>query len=235
VEILRDQIWQFVGAVLGLAAIVLTAILYWKQRQLKELAYEIISKTSVVSVQDEVAGKIEILYEDKPVKNVNLAVIRLVNSGNVAIKPDDYMQPVSFNFGKNAKILQTEVIKEVPDNLGAIYPSVLAGETGAVEINPILLNKGDEFTFKVLGTQLGKITVNGRIVDVKEIKTLPKKDRDLYLSGFVVLVGSLFVALFTYLLSGDALATVVVFGISLIGLSAYAYSIIDLSRMARSR
>lgn len=50
-EILRDPVWQFIGAIFALAAIVIVVIIYWMQRQRKSLSYEIISCTPLLSVK----------------------------------------------------------------------------------------------------------------------------------------------------------------------------------------
>jgi len=44
-EALRDPIWQFIGAVLAFAAIVISILLYFMQRRRKALSYEIVSRT----------------------------------------------------------------------------------------------------------------------------------------------------------------------------------------------
>ena len=47
-ELFRDPIWQFVGAILGLIAIVVTIIIFILQRRKKSLVYEILANTSLI-------------------------------------------------------------------------------------------------------------------------------------------------------------------------------------------
>ena len=181
-DILRDSIWQFGGFVLALVAIGVSIFIYLKSRHRKELSYEIISNTSLVSIDDSddvVTGRIEILFEGHSVENVNLAITRLVNSGNVPIVKDDYDSPIKFEFGVEAEIFSVKVIQSKPENLMPTMfvhyasPHIkLKSLKGPIEIEPLLLNSKDEFTFKVLGSNIGKISAGGRIVGVKEIKLL---------------------------------------------------------------
>src|SRR5688572_11946711 len=118
-EIFQSSVWQFVGAVLALLAVVIPISIYLKQRRRKTLSYIVLSSTDLLSVQEEIKGQIKILFNDDPVESVRLYVIKLVNSGNTSITKDDYEHPVSIEFGKNAKVLSYEVTDKVPDNLPA--------------------------------------------------------------------------------------------------------------------
>lgn len=197
-QILRDQIWQFVGAAFGLLAIVVSIVLYWTQRRRKALSYDITSLTPLLEVEDEVKGKVQILFEGKLVQDVHLAMVKIINSGNMPIVPADYVRPVSLNFGEEAQILATDVIETNPDNLHVSW----SVESTKVELVPLLLNGGDSITFKVLVSQSGEISVDGRIVGVKEItarraqNTYQKLIRVLIIFGFgIMLVGALTVVL----------------------------------------
>ena len=59
-ELLRDPMWDGIGAAIGLvgvvAAIVLGVVLYRLQRRRKELGYRVLSKTRVVSVEAAAKG-----------------------------------------------------------------------------------------------------------------------------------------------------------------------------------
>ena len=57
IELLRDPLWQFVGAILGFVAIGITIIIFWLQRTRKSLSYEILSNTSLLTIKEELEGK----------------------------------------------------------------------------------------------------------------------------------------------------------------------------------
>src|SRR5215207_9277121 len=102
-DLLRDPMWQFAGAVLSILAIAVSIILYLLQRNRKELSYFIISKTPLVNVAKDVGDKLEIRFDGKVVRAVHLIVVRIFNSGNVPILPIDFQRDVSIVFDENAK------------------------------------------------------------------------------------------------------------------------------------
>jgi hypothetical protein len=166
-EFLRDPVWQFVGAALAVIAIVVSIILFFVQRRRKALTYEIVSHTSVLSVAEEVAGKLQILFQGEPVRKVHLLVLRLTNTGSIPITSGDYEREVRFSFSGDTKILTTEVSETSPDNLGA---SVVVDDR-TITLKPVLLNSGDSITIKSLVSQSSDdVIVDGRIVGVRQIE-----------------------------------------------------------------
>jgi len=150
-----------------IAAIIIPIVLYLKQRQKKVLSYEIVSDTPLLSVKEEIKTKLQILFEGKPVQQVYLGMVRVFNSGNMPIEVKDYDCPITLCFGEGAQILTAEIVKTDPNNL---RPSINV-KNNEIVISPILLNRGDFLTLKILATtSCDQMVVNGRIVGVKEIK-----------------------------------------------------------------
>jgi hypothetical protein len=58
-DLLRDGIWQFFGAVLGLIAIIVSVIIYLRQRGRKQISCEVVSKSTIVRISDEVKTKLQ--------------------------------------------------------------------------------------------------------------------------------------------------------------------------------
>lgn len=164
-DFLRDPVWQFVGVVLALAA---SVVLFLLQRRRKALSYEVVSRTSLMSVKEEVKGRVQILFDGTPVSDAHMMIMRVTNAGNVPIVPSDYLRPVKFGFGEMVQILSAEVMETSPHNIEASVEV----DTGAVILTPVLLNGGDSITLKILLAQYeGKIDVDGRIVGVKHVQT----------------------------------------------------------------
>lgn len=162
-EFLRDPVWQFIGAIFGFIAIVL----FWRTRQNKLLSYKVIANSPLFSVKDENRGKLQVLFDEKPVENVYFIVVKIFNSGNIPIKSSDYEYPVNFNFGDKAKLLSAEVIETKPPDMKI---SATIDET-RVSLTPTLMNENDSVTVKMLVDQFnGQILVEGRIVGIKAIK-----------------------------------------------------------------
>lgn len=191
-DILRDSIWQFIGAILALIAIILILV----QRKRKALSYKIISNTPLVKIKEDIKGRLQVLFDEKPVENIYLIIINFINSGNLPIKSADYESPVNLNFNEDVQLLTAEVIDTNPKTL-----EVSAKIEGTkVLLKPTLLNENDSITIKVLVNQFdGNFSVGGRIIGVKEIRELT--ERKLLKSFFigniagVLMVGGIFILL----------------------------------------
>ena len=57
IELFRDPIWQFIGAALAFIAIIVSVVTVVVQQRKKSLAYEILARTPLLTVNDEVKGK----------------------------------------------------------------------------------------------------------------------------------------------------------------------------------
>lgn len=164
-ELFRDPLWQFIGALLAIIAIIVSIVLYYRQRRWKVLSYEIVSRTSLLSVAKEVEGKLLILFEGKSVRKVHLVEISIINTGNVPIIPVDYKKRVRLKFPGDAKILSAEVSKTEPE----LIEVELDVHEREIILKPTLLNDGDSITIKSLVSELSDVIIEGRIVGVKRI------------------------------------------------------------------
>jgi hypothetical protein len=163
-QYLRDSLWQSIGVFITLGTT------FWlTSRNKKMLSYEVISKNQLLSVDEQVAGKLRIFYEDQPTQDLCLLVIKLSNSGNTAISAKDFEEKITLSTGENSKILSVTVIEKIPENLSekiSLFNSYLT-------IEPLLLNSKDSLTIQLLVSDFsGRISVKGRILGVKEIKEL---------------------------------------------------------------
>lgn len=192
-DIFRDPMWQFLGAFFALVAILVSIFLYQKQRQRKELAYEIISKTPLLGAKEEIRGGLQVMFHGKPVQNPHLIMVRIINSGNLPITSNDYERPISLGFGEEAQILTAETISTNPDNLRVS----IKAEGKKVVIAPMLLNQGDSITLKILIAEFaGQMIVDGRITGVKRIMKFVKREtfRTL-IAGYLIMTVSSFIML----------------------------------------
>jgi hypothetical protein len=165
-EFLRDPIWQFLGVVVAVAALLLTILLFRMQRGQKKISYEVISCRSVVSVSDEVKGRTQILFDNMLVNDVDLIILKICNMGNMPILSTEYDRPLTFNFGKESRVLDVGILDITPDNIKASFKI----DTDNIVIEPLLLNSKDSFKLKVLLTNFNnEIKVDARIVGVKQI------------------------------------------------------------------
>ncbi len=165
-ELLRDPAWQFVGALIAFVALAATFLVYWLQRQRKAISYEVVSRNQLLTVREELEGRLQVLYEGQPARDICLLLLKLVNTGNVAVTTADYERPVSFSTGPSSKILSAVVTEVEPENLSVD----IVIEDSRVTVKPVLLNSKDSITFKLLVSDFsGSVVADGRVVGVKTV------------------------------------------------------------------
>lgn len=194
--IYRDPVWQFIGAISGW---IIALILYLAQRKRKELAFEILSETRLLKSPEGVLNseRLKILFDDHPVKDIQLVVLKLSNSGNQPIKmpkeSSNYECPIMLNFGEETRILTAQVTDAYPESLLGEMVIALDPERYKVIPAPVLLNKGWYFTIAVLTTHYKGFKVEGVVEGIPNIRKSTRKFREALLSLLLVL---LVVALF---------------------------------------
>lgn len=198
IEIIRDQAWQFIGAVIGLVALIVSVVIYFLGRKHKHLSYSIIASEPLLTVDEALSGEIKVSFNDELVQDIHLLIIKITNSGNVAIEESDFKLPLAFAFG-NAKMLSYEVIDSPPQGLPAKLRRS-GGDRGIV-LNPLLLNASDSVVFKFLLSDYdNELVPSGRIKDVKRINqvnrsriaTDPLSMRGLFFLAIFIILNILF-------------------------------------------
>jgi len=182
-----------VRTILAIVAICVTILLFLVGRRRKGLSY-LLSDTRVLGVHEAVnPSRVQILFDGAAVTEVRLLIITLNNSGNEPIRVDDFERPLRFSWPEPARILTAEVAEVSPEGL---QPTINAG-VDEIVIDPLLLNPGDWLRIKILINQATKISVDARVVGVKEITvasamvTSDKKFRGLMgmlLGAFLTLI-----------------------------------------------
>lgn len=132
---------------LTFTAIGVTILIFLLQRRRKRLSCEIVSKDD------------------------QLVVVRIINSGNVSIEPDDYNIPIRVELGENSQILTAEVFDTEPKILRQNVN--IKTENTKVVLNPIHLNEENSITLKIQVRQFDpqkQISVKGHIDSVTHIQ-----------------------------------------------------------------
>lgn len=189
-DLWRDPIWQSLGVIVaiifGIVTLLLGLITIWISRRRKALTYKILSLTPLATIYDDIGGRVQITLDGKPVADVQLALVKVTNSGNTPIESTDYERPIRFDLSKAAQILSAGITETSSKSL---KPSIEHDHTSVV-IKPILLNNGDSITLKILAANFnGSILVDGRISGVAEIKE--QKDDKSDFQNFSIKYGSL--------------------------------------------
>lgn len=160
--------WQFIILVIiAIVTIIVSIIIYFKQRNRKKLSYEILSNTALLTLEEETKNDIQLSYKGTVVEGVKFLLLRIFNSGNLPIVSADYDKPIRIEFGKETQVLTAEVIKKNPPNL----QSMITIEDRVVTLFPTLLNPEDSITIKMLVTKYEEgLQVNSRIIGVSRIE-----------------------------------------------------------------
>ncbi|SRR6266487_1329792 len=183
--------------IIGIAGIIIAVIVTFasvnygirKQQSKKEISYYTISDTELLSIREEIEGLIEIYIKGKQVKNLNLTIINIQNSGNTPINPEDFKTPLEIKFTEIRKILEADIIKTQPNDLTPI----LKIDQEKVTVEPLLINKKEWIEIKILtASNKGAVRVEGRISGT-EIKQRSEQmgiiEKTLTVGGALGIVG----------------------------------------------
>lgn len=167
-------IWQVITTIISLTSL----WLLWSNSQRKSLSYEVISNINILDIPEEFKDKLEISFDSKPVQELYVTLIKIINTGKAPITPKDFHRPISIGFGETATVLTFELINQTPSNLN---PDIRNIQSNSVKyqilVEPSLLNKSDSFTIKMLVTKFEEIKVEGRIAGIQNITELSKDIR----------------------------------------------------------
>ena len=203
-----SQFWIGVGSLtLSGLAILVTIIMAVRGRQKKLLTYEVVSNTSVINVKNDVGEDITLLLEGKPVTNVRLYVIKVLNAGNVAIdgpgdhSRGDYSQYPNFEFtsGYLRPVVRAAIhltgdemfLDPEPQKRQQQLKDMIAinTEQSVVTLKPPQLNPRQAVYLRVLleadGPERTTITSRGQIIGGEKIKQIqsPSGSSDFALCG----------------------------------------------------
>ena len=173
----RDPIWQFVGVVISLVALVVAIVAIRAQQRRKSIGYHFTSDRPILYVFDEaLKDRLTLSLDGQPVQGLSTYEFAVFNDGNVPVLPGDYAEPIRLQFGPNSRILAVAVTETQPVDLGV----QVEAEGDAYRILPVLLNPRDEFVVQFLVDHAGREhyarpTVRGRIAGVREVA--PRKAR----------------------------------------------------------
>jgi hypothetical protein len=155
--------WQ---VILAVVAILITFAFYFKQKQKKSLSYIVLANTPLLSVDQKIRGRVQILLDGKPVDNVHYLLVKFVNTGSDEIVPTDIVKPVSMELGNDAQIISAEVDEAEPSDLDV---KVLF-DKNKITVDMSLLNIGDFFVLKVLANKNpAPLSFSARIKGVKQL------------------------------------------------------------------
>jgi hypothetical protein len=160
-----------IGLVFGFATIFLALVAIRQARRRKSLTYEILSTTPLATLHEELEGRVQIVFDGQAVRDVQLVLLKIKNSGNMPILSGDYEDALRLRVATGAKILSASVVETFPQSLEDRAKASVEFNSTRVKVKPLLLNGGDYIKVKILVTQLeSTVAVSGRIAGVSDIK-----------------------------------------------------------------
>lgn len=150
-----------------------------KGRKITRLYYQITADKSVLAVQEaeEIKGRVQVLLDNKPVRNAQLVGLKIWNSGTLTIKPEAYVHnSFTIKFGDGVEILEAKVVKTLPNSIQSEIK--LQTDLQNVIIAPPTLYKQNAIFLNVLLTKYhGKVDIES--MQLKEGRII-KWDKTLY-------------------------------------------------------
>jgi hypothetical protein len=140
----------------------------------------------LLAENQEFRDKLKIIIDNKEIKeDINVVLLKIINSGNTPIRKEDFADEI--NVVLEGELLQVDLDKEL-----SIFDEL--------SVKSLLLNKGDEFTIKILSTKNEKgIKVNSRIVGIKEIVKYKQPSFTVYHLIAFILTGIAIVTSFIFM------------------------------------
>lgn len=167
-KFLKDPIWQFVGVVVGVIAIIVTLFVYFDERPYKKLKVEILSNNPLISINTDIAKEIQILYKDSPVQSLSLILLRFENTGTEPIRENDFSEPIQILLSQNAEIGEVSIQETRPNGI-QLTPTIIANNQ--IRLAKVLLNPGDQVVIKILAINNdGTLNINARIAGISVIE-----------------------------------------------------------------
>lgn len=155
-------------------AIIVSVVLYRRAKSRKRLGYAI-ETTPVATVHSDVQNQVKISVEGRPAERVHLVLLKLKNIGNVPVIAADFERPIALRLDGKAQMLSVNPGRSSPPD---IKPSLHVAPT-QVDVEPLLMNPGDEIRVSALVSDLSESpSVHGRVVGVTELVDLDHAHRN---------------------------------------------------------
>jgi hypothetical protein len=135
IDVLRDAIWQFVGVILALIALLVTVWIYRKQKTRKLVVWDARSIVPLLSVDKALEDKLQITFRGHAVTEAYMANIMLSNCGNMPITRQDYDEPLTLLLSGSGEVVSLDVTSNTSTEV--VYR---VDEHGRIHIDPFLLN-----------------------------------------------------------------------------------------------
>jgi hypothetical protein len=156
------------GVILTALGIVVAIGIYLRQRNIKRFEYQTLTSRELM-VDTKIGGdkELRVSYGEREANDPRLTLLKLLNSGRVEIRSDDFEQPIRVVASPKASIVFTEVVGTNPDDL---HPIITIVNERTLELKPLLLNAKDWVELQLLvDGDPTPLELSGRIAGVQRI------------------------------------------------------------------
>lgn len=190
-----ENIAAWAGVILSALGIVVAIGIYLRQRNIKRFEYQMLSSRELI-VDAKIGGdkELRVSYGEREVNDPRLTVLKLLNSGRVEIRSDDFEQPIRVVASPKASIVFTEVVRTNPNDL---HPIITIVNERTLELKPLLLNAKDWVELQLLvDGDPTPLEFSGRIAGVQGINDLNvrlKRNQEIRegVNAVLVILGSI--------------------------------------------
>lgn len=164
------KVLTIVAFILGVIGVSMTAYALWvtlRSRNRHRLAWE--ARTSPMVGRDaRLRGELDIRFHGEAVADPHAVVIEIRNTGDVLLRVDDFVDPISIRFDPGAYWLMATVVAD-PDERSVPFEK----EGGVVTFRPELLQPTESaYVHGLFDGDPGEAVPSARVAGVKELDPL---------------------------------------------------------------
>lgn len=193
-EILRDPVWQFIGALLALLAIAVSFWVYILQKPKKRLLIERVARVPLITLGADATPGLQITMNGRTINQATVILVRVVNIGNTPLPASDFESPITLEFEEKSIVLDARIAETEPKDI----PVQVTNTANTLSITKTLLNPGDSFTCRALvQDSKGSYAAKARVSGVQRIE----ESRPIAIGKSITLVVALIVLVITMILT----------------------------------
>ncbi len=173
-RIFRDGSWQAIGVFITIILAALGLVYNEFIKPHYEIQAVVLATTSLVEINEEFLKDIKIEFKGQLVNNLSLLQVKLENLGNQPVRRDDYDQPISFIFPKEATVIESTILESLPENIKI----PLNIQKNVVTLEPTLLNPADKIILRFLFVNAPPVgqslpfVIDARIANINKIEVI---------------------------------------------------------------